>query len=64
MRKIEYLLLPLLICISGCTTAFEIGESLNQASTNIANILGGTVEPASAPAAASEPVSAPAEETK
>jgi hypothetical protein len=47
--KFQYIFLPLLICMTGCTTAFEIGEVLNKATTNIAQekTLWGTVEPGS-----------------
>jgi hypothetical protein len=64
MHKNLFLLLPLLLCLSGCTTAFEVGEALNKATSNIANnpkVLWDTVEPASAPAATTtaEPVAVP-----
>jgi len=67
--KRQYLLLTLLICMSGCTTAFEVGEALNKATSNIANnpkTLWDTAEPASAPVptTTSEPNAAPQEEAK
>jgi hypothetical protein len=65
--RIIILLLPLFI--SGCTAAFEIGESLNQASSNIAHEfsnLWGTADPASAVETTdnSEPNVMPREEIK
>jgi len=64
--------LLLLLCLAGCTSAFEVGEALNKATSNIANnpkVLWDTAaEAASAPAAttsaepvvAAQPASAPA----
>jgi hypothetical protein len=65
--KKQYVLIPLLCSISGCTLAFDIGESLNRATSNIANhpnVLWSSAEPASAPAATSEPHAIPKEEAK
>ncbi|HUX90048.1 MAG TPA: hypothetical protein VMV48_05105 [Gallionellaceae bacterium] len=67
--KRQYLLLTLLLCMSGCTTAFEVGEALNKATSNIANnpkTLWDTAEPASAPVPTTtlEPNVAPPEEAK
>lgn len=65
----KYFLLSLLLFISGCTAAFEVGEALNRATSNIANdpkVLWSTAEPASAPVATTviEPEVAPAEAQK
>jgi hypothetical protein len=65
--KTGFLLLPLLVSVAGCTTAFEIGEALNRATTNIANdpgVLWSKADPASAPAASSEPSATPKDEAK
>ena len=71
--KRKYLLLTLCVCISGCTTAFEIGESLNRATTNVASnpkvlwdTSPATFDPASAPvvAASAAVATTPPEPTK
>lgn len=33
----RYRLLVLVACLSGCSTAFEVGEALNRATSNIAS---------------------------
>jgi uncharacterized protein YceK len=70
----KYLLLALLVGLSACTTAFEIGEGLNRLTTKTAEnpkYLWDIDQPASAvpdtatvPAATSELNSAPKAETK